>query len=205
MIVDFYALFERMYNAAALLSGGDRLLLKLKKIASALTTVYVVLMVVFALLLVGVRVVGISPYVVLSGSMEPKYPVGSMIYVSSIDPSDLQVGDPVTYKMEDGTVVTHRIVERIQDPDWEGRFLFLTTGDANNIVDGALLSPERIIGKPVFAIPLLGFLAYFVQNPPGTYVVISASLFLLILPTFLNALIEHRKKEDDADPQQECQ
>ena len=48
MIVDFYALFERMYNAAALLSGGDRLLLKLKKIASALTTVYVVLMVVSA-------------------------------------------------------------------------------------------------------------------------------------------------------------
>lgn len=179
------------------------MLRKVKKVCSALTTLCVILVVIGAILLVGVRVVGLEPYVVLSGSMEPAYHVGSLIYVRKVDPAQMQANDPVTYQMEDGTVVTHRIVQRVEDPNRPGRFLFRTKGDANNMEDGPLLAPEYIIGKPVFSIPYMGYVSYFVQKPPGTYVVISACLFLLVLPAFVDSLIAIREKKDEAPQEPE--
>ena len=58
----------------------------LKTLWNAVTTVLVSLVVILAILLVGVRVVGLTPYVVLSGSMEPTYHTGSLIYVKKVDP-----------------------------------------------------------------------------------------------------------------------
>ena len=53
----------------------------MKKLWNMITTVLVALVVILAILLVGVRVIGLTPYVVLSGSMEPTYHTGSLIYV----------------------------------------------------------------------------------------------------------------------------
>ena len=105
----------------------------LRRIYSGFTTALVVLVVLLAILLVGVRLVGIVPYTVLSGSMEPAYHVGSLIYVQKVDPATLEVGDPLTYRMPDGTVVTHRIIEVLEDGGLERRFR--TQGDANEIPD----------------------------------------------------------------------
>ena len=69
----------------------------LKKAWSILSTVMVVLVVLFAVLLVGVRVFGIQVYSVISGSMEPEYPVGSLIYVKKVDPDEIKVRDVITY------------------------------------------------------------------------------------------------------------
>ena len=62
----------------------------LKTVWNAITTVLVALVVVLAILLVGVRVVGLTPYVVLSGSMEPTYHTGSLIYVKKVDPVTIE-------------------------------------------------------------------------------------------------------------------
>lgn len=63
------------------------------------------LIVLLALALVGVRALGLTPYAVLSGSMEPTYRVGSLIYVKKVDPAEVQVGDPITFVVNDDLLV----------------------------------------------------------------------------------------------------
>ena len=63
----------------------------LKKTWDVITTLIVIVVVIFALLLVGVRLLGIQVFSVISGSMEPDYPVGSLIYVKEVDPNDVEV------------------------------------------------------------------------------------------------------------------
>jgi signal peptidase len=68
----------------------------------------------FAVLLVGVRIVGIDPYIVLSGSMEPEIGTGALVYVNRLTPEEagkLEAGDTVTYMVSKNTVVTHKIYE----------------------------------------------------------------------------------------------
>ena len=58
-----------------------------KKIWNGITTVIVILVVILAILLAGVRLFGLQVFTVLSGSMEPTYHVGSLIYVKKTDPA----------------------------------------------------------------------------------------------------------------------
>ena len=168
----------------------------MKKVLSIITTVLLVLVILLAVALVGVRLVGISPYTVLSGSMEPTYHVGSLIYVQKVYPDKLEVGDPLTYVIGGGTVVTHRIVELVELDD--GSTGFRTKGDANNTVDGTPVRRENVLGKPIFTIPLLGYAAHYIQNPPGSYLAIGACVIIVLL-TFLPDLLDKFMGEAPAD------
>ena len=149
----------------------------LRKIWNFITGLLVAAFVTVAILLAGVRLVGLEPYAVLSGSMEPTYHTGSLIYVKSVDPYDVEVGQPITFVMnEDLVVATHRVVEI----DKENQ-RFYTKGDANENVDGAPVHFNNLIGVPVYSIPYLGYLANYIQSPPGLYVAIAAGAVLLIL------------------------
>ena len=64
-----------------------------KRIWNVFTTILVVLVVILAILLAGVRLIGIQPYSVLSGSMEPVYSPGDLIYVKEVDYRELGEGD----------------------------------------------------------------------------------------------------------------
>ena len=169
----------------------------LRRIYSAVTSVIVALLVILVILLAGVRVVGWTPYTVLSGSMEPTYHVGSLIYVRAIDPMTLQVGDPVTYYGNDGAVVTHRIVAVLDDPV-SGR-CYRTKGDANNIEDGKLLYPTGVIGKPDFTIPYLGYVSWYIQHPPGTYVAISGAVVLLMMTLLTDVIFPEQKETEESE------
>lgn len=152
-----------------------------KKIWDWISGILVAVVVLLAIALVGVRVVGLQPYVVLSGSMEPAYHVGSLIYVKSVDYKDLKVGDPITYMVSQDTVVTHRIIEVLVDEEDPETIRYFTQGDANDVPDGMSVHYKNIIGKPVFSIPKLGYLSNYIQNPPGTYVSIAAGALLIML------------------------
>ena len=160
---------------------------KLKRVWNIFTIALVSIVVLFAVLLVGVRIFGLQVYAVISGSMEPDYPVGCLIYVKEATASEIDVEEVVTFALADGTVATHRVI-RI---DEEKRLIY-TQGDANDDED-APFSFDNLIGKPVFMIPLLGYAAFFIQHPPGSYIAISASLILLIL-VFLPDLLKDEKK-----------
>ena len=153
----------------------------IKGIWNAITTVLVALVVLLAVALVGIRLVGFQVFTVLSGSMEPTYHVGSLIYVKEVDTDELAAGDPITYLIDEDTVVTHRIVEVVPDEEDPETIRFRTKGDANNAADGSLVHYRNVIGMPVFTIPYLGYVASYIQHQPGMYVAISAAAILLIL------------------------
>ena len=152
-----------------------------KKVWNVVSTVLVVLVVLLAVALVGVRLVGLNTYVVLSGSMEPTYHTGSLLYVKSVDPQDLQVGDPITFMLNEDTVATHRIIEILPDEEDSSVLRFRTQGDANDAPDGTPVHYKNVIGKPVFSVPYLGYFANFVQNPPGLYFAIGFAVVLVLL------------------------
>ena len=168
----------------------------IKKIWNCVSGVLVGIVVLLAIALVGVRLIGLQPYVVLSGSMLPTYEVGSLIYVKSVDYRELKVGDPITYMISQDTVVTHRIIEVLVDEENPDTIRYFTQGDANAVADGSSVHYKNIIGKPVFSIPYLGYVSNYIQNPPGMYVAIAAGAFLILL-VFLPDILrdEHQEKK----------
>lgn len=153
------------YAAPSTCSGASRARRALR-VAGA---VAVLLVFSLAVVLVTLRLLGCTPFAVLSGSMEPAYPVGSLIYVRAVEGSKLHPGDPVTFVAdEQGTVATHRVVS--VDADAE---VLVTQGDANDAPDGSPVAFENVIGRPFMCIPGAGYAAVWMMQPPGSFVVIA--------------------------------
>ena len=152
-----------------------------KKLLQIISTILVALVVLLAVALVGVRLAGIRTFTVLSGSMEPTYHVGSLIYVKKVDPTTIRPGQVITFMLDENTVATHRVVEVVPDEDDPSTLRFRTKGDANDAEDGGLVHYKNVIGTPVFTIPYLGYVADYIQHPPGMYVALSGAAVLLLL------------------------
>ena len=175
---------------------------KVKKAWDIASTVLVAIVVIFAVLLVGVRLFDIQVFSVISGSMELEYPVGSLIYVKECDPSEVEVGDVITFVLSNETPATHRVIGIDKENE-----CFLTRGDANFDQAHFEATGEKIytedppvyfknlIGKPVFTIPVLGYIAYYIQHPPGMYIAIAAGAVMLIL-VFLPDLFKKEEKKE---------
>ena len=169
-----------------------------KKIWNAVTWVIVAAAVLLAVLLVGVRLAGLQVFTVLSGSMEPTYHTGSLIYVKKVDPYTIKEGQPITFMLDENTVATHRVVGIVPDEEDPTVIRFRTKGDANEAEDGSLVHYKNVIGTPVFSIPKLGYLANYIQHPPGTYVAVSAGAAVLLL-MFLPELIGMMRGDGEED------
>ena len=167
---------------------------KLKKAWDIVSVVLVTGVVILAVLLVGTRIMGLQVFNVISGSMEPEYSVGDLIYVKTVDPDAVQVGDVITFVLnKDLVVATHRVVAI----DAQNR-QFTTQGDRNDTPDAAPVHFNNLIGTPVFSIPLLGYVSDYIQHPPGTYVAIGA-IVILATAVFLPDLLKKKeaKKEEE--------
>ena len=170
---------------------------RIEKIWQGFTTAMLVLVILLAFALVGVRLLGLQVYTVLSGSMEPEYPVGSLLYVKEVDCHDLQVGDDITFRATDSIVVTHRITEIVSDAETPGSLKFRTKGLANASEDANPVPDRKVLGTPVLAVPYLGYLAYYIQRPPGIYMAIAVGAILL-LSSFLPDLFSKEERENDS-------
>ena len=168
----------------------------IKRIWSIISSIIVAAIVVFAVFLMGSRLLGFRVFTVISGSMEPEYSVGDLIYVKEVDPATIKVNDVITFLLDENlTVATHRVVEI----DAEKQH-FYTKGDANDTVDANPVHFNNVIGVPKFALPLLGYVSDFIQNPPGMYITIVGAA-VLIIAVFLPDMI--RKKKDDDETESE--
>lgn len=170
---------------------------KLKKTWNIISTVLVAMVVILALLLAGARLLGMQVFTVLSGSMEPTYHTGSIIYVKKIATEDIQPGTVITFMLDEDTVATHRVTAVVPDQEDPTVVRFRTKGDANNAEDGSLVHYKNVIGTPVFTIPGLGYVANYIQHPPGTYVAISAAAVLLLLVFLPDVLAPEKKKNTE--------
>ena len=111
---------------------------------------------------------GYEIYNVVSGSMAPAIPVGSVIYVKEIPPEAIVPGDIIAFRSE-GAVVTHRVEKVLY---FEGNYI--TKGDANEMEDFTRVSYSDLIGIVKLHFPELGRLMAIYSSP-------IAKLYLLCL------------------------
>lgn len=103
---------------------------------------------------------GITPLIVLSGSMHPIINAGDVIFVKQKNTENIKPGDIVSYKVSD-KIVTHRVVEVFKN---NSDIMFKTKGEVNNVNDEYLVSSANLIGVMFFKIPYLGFLYNFLNS-----------------------------------------
>ena len=175
------------------------------KIWNTVCGILIGILLILAVLLAGVRLVGLRPLTVLSGSMEPTYHVGSLIYVKSVDYRGLKAGDVITFMLDEDTLATHRIVEVVPDEEDPATLRYRTKGDANEAEDGSLVHYKNVVGTPVFTIPKLGYVASYIQNPPGTYVALSAGAVLLLLMFIPDLFAPEEPKKSQAEKAEEAE
>jgi signal peptidase I len=132
-----------------------------------------------AFLFVAPVVLHSTPEIVVSGSMEPAIPVGSVVFVSAVPADLIGIGDIVAFHPQDQPVlITHRVVGVSRDGPVLG---FRTQGDANNTPDDGLVAPSAVAGRVWLVIPFLGYLADFVHRPEGLILLLALPAGLLIV------------------------
>lgn len=136
----------------------------------ALSAALLILVIALAALVIVVpKVAGATPMTVLTSSMEPGLPPGTLIVVKPIDPNLLQVGDVATYQIESGKpgVITHRIVSINMLASGERSFIF--QGDNNSAQDDPVFAVQ-IQGTLWYSIPLLGWVNNAVNGENRSWV-----------------------------------
>lgn len=164
----------------------------IKKVINCISYLVFSIIILFFVATVGVNIFGIKTFTVLSGSMEPTYKVGSLIYVTKIDLDSLKKGDAITFN-SGNVVVTHRIVEVKEE---EKEVHYVTKGDANENIDKALVNKNNVIGKPIFTIPYLGYVATFVQTKGGKLVILSVGVVLVTIMYLIDYLIKDKDERE---------
>lgn len=147
----------------------------IKKIIKFLTNICYVLILIYAVVEIPM-IFGYKPLIVLSGSMEPTYKIGSILYYKDVVKEELKVGDVITFQLTDGTYITHRI-NRIVENKYE------TKGDANELPDVFKIDFKDVCGKvSSISIGYVGYYINFINNHiylVGVAVLILLSEFLL--------------------------
>lgn len=139
-------------------------------------------------------VLGMRPLNVISGSMEPTIPTGSLVMVKKVHATSLNVGDIVSTGRTGGDgLVTHRVVKL--DAQENGTMAISLKGDANSTID-----PEPYIVKEVFLyvghVPVLGFAATLLKTQFGIGVVVTATCALLLLVMFPGTSQNQKTREE---------
>jgi len=161
---------------------------KLKKAISIFQWLLTVVLVSVVLLLIFTAfnpVKSFQIFRVMSGSMEPKIKVGSVVFVQRVKPETLKEGNIITFtSREDPNIsITHRL---IATEEKEGQTVFKTRGDANNSDDITETLPGQIKGKVVFSLPFLGYLSVWIRKPLGFGLLVILPALLIIISEILN-------------------
>ena len=160
----------------------------LKKVVHVLANIGYVLILIYLLVLLPV-VIGFRPLVVLSGSMEPTYKTGSIMYFEEGNVEDIEKGDVIVFECRTSPYVTHRVSD-IEN----GKYI--TKGDANEFVDPEKVELQSVKGKAIdFSIPLLGYYIQFMNTHFGAIVVI---ILILVSEFLLSNIGTNDKEEKDA-------
>lgn len=125
-------------------------------------------------------IAGATPLTVLTSSMEPKLPPGTLVIVKPTNTADIRVGDVITYQIESGKagVVTHRVTEISTSSN--GSKTFTAQGDNNDTPDAKPVEAVQIMGKVWYSVPWIGYVASAVNGDARTWLipVVAAGLFL---------------------------
>lgn len=149
-------------------------------IGLGLSAAVLVLVVALAVILLVVpKIAGATPLTVLTSSMEPGLPPGTLIVVQPVDTDDLGVGDVVTYQIRSGdpAVITHRIIR--VDAEVSGERSFILQGDNNGSPDADPVQPVQVQGRVWYSVPFVGFANSAVNGVDRAWIVPSLAALLI--------------------------
>ena len=156
----------------------------IRGIVNAITIIYALI----CFIIIIACLIGIQPTVVLSGSMEPKIPTGSLCFVDKKYPFDqLKKGDVIVYQVPRQKVI-HRIVEVVDGG-------YKVKGDANQNVDRALITEENYYGKSIYSIPYAGYVTTSLQTREGRAGIIVFSILLVVVNYSMGAIYKKKEKQ----------
>ncbi len=141
-------------------------------------------------------VFGLKPMIVLTGSMEPEISKGDLVLAKNVNPDDLKVKDIISYRDNEDSIITHRIVSI----NTEGERYFTTKGDANNTNDSTEIKDNMIEGIYVCKIKGLGNVLQFIQTPVGIAIVV---MFIIIVAFVLISISGGLKPSEDEELMEE--
>lgn len=142
-------------------------------------------------------IAGFRVFNVITESMVPEYKVGDTILTKTVNPSELKIGDDITYMGNKapfkGMIITHRVVKIEKQED--GKFIIQTKGLANDIEDPEI-NESQVYGKVIYKIKSISFINGIIGNLYGMYFAIFIPFGII---TFVEFVLSKRDKDNDTD------
>lgn len=140
---------------------------------------YVLLLGLLSICLVDKLNIGYEFYSVLSNSMQPAISMGDLVVIKETLPKDIKKGDIITFGNEfTDSTTTHRVKDIVNE---NGEIEFITQGDANNTQDANSVNSEKLIGKVVVFIPILGGILIWTKSNLTSIMIIGLAILSIIL------------------------
>lgn len=133
----------------------------------------------------------IKPAVVMSGSMEPAFHVGSVVLIAK--GRDAKTGDAIAFDIG-GNYITHRITGE-DEGGW------ITKGDNNETEDPWRVEKDKVDGKIILSIPYLGYVFHFLTSKRGMRISIAVILCLILSLAMSEIGDDEEKKRHQAEAQ----
>ena len=134
-------------------------------------------------------------FTVVTGSMEPKYKIGDVLIAKEKEPSEIKVGDAISYLANRGeiknNVVTHEVVNITKDEN--GKYLFHSKG-LSNLVEDPVVHEEQLYGVVVYKTKLLSFVRKIISTDIGMLLLIVIPILYIIISEMVATLIEKEEK-----------
>lgn len=164
-------------------------------LAVSLSASVLVLLLGIAVAVIGLpTLVGGSAMTVLTQSMEPGLPPGTLVVIRPTPVDDIRVGDVVTYQIRSGesAVVSHRVTAKTYT---DGELTFVTKGDNNDAVDPEPVREVQIRGTLWYSLPLLGWVNSILNGANRTVVlaIVAGGLFLYAAASVAGAVRDRRR------------
>jgi len=175
----------------ALPAGNPKRGRALKRICAVINIFFVTLLVVSIGAVLAPKLFGVQLRAVLTGSMVPAYPVGSLLAVKSRPFEDIKVGDDITFMRDrHQPVITHRVISK--NP---GDRSFVTQGVANNTPD-APVGYQNVLGKVLFGVPVLGYPFLWMDSTANKIIAFTIIVAIWIIVLLLEKMTVQRRSGD---------
>ena len=125
--------------------------------------------------------------VVLSGSMEPAFHRGDLLFLTNHSEDPVRVGDIVVFKIKGRDIpIVHRVIKLHEKED--GTYKILTKGDNNSVDDRGLYAQDQvwlersdIVGRARGFVPYVGMITILMNDYPKLKYVVLGILGIFVL------------------------
>lgn len=176
----------------------------LKIIAKVIKGIFITMLILFVLMVCLQRfsnnrlsVFNLRLFTVISGSMEPKYKIGDVLVAKEVNPSEVKVGDAVSYlgtkrDLKD-KIVTHEVTEIEKDSN--GKYYFHTKGICKDcILEDPIVSEDQLYGVVKYKVVILSYIYKIVGTTYGLFLFVILPLLYIVGSEIMVTLLDREEK-----------